>query len=181
MLKQNAWQLLPKWGSTKPVCWEHCFTELNPGQPTALRILGLVPSTQNLRDPLQVSYRRQWKWERLQFASLQSTDLRLKFSGLYRIGHGNRMLKEGLVHSLLHGVIKEGTRLISCPCLRLKDALKRDRNDYGMERDCWKQICLDRNAWRARKGLQPRENLSQKDHRKDTLILYWWIELGREM
>jgi len=81
---------------------------------------------------------------------------RLKFIRLRWAGQVNRMPPSRIPHSILHGVLEEGTRHIGRPKLRFKDVLKRDLVDFGIQPESWTVASRNRDQWRAQlhKGRQ---------------------------
>ncbi|KAG1940172.1 C-C chemokine receptor type [Pimephales promelas] len=72
------------------------------------------------------------------------------------MGRTNRMPPSRIPHSILHGVLEEGTRHIGRPKLRFKDVLKRDLVDFGIQPESWTVASRNRDQWRAQlhKGRQ---------------------------
>ena len=74
---------------------------------------------------------------------------RLKFIRLKWAGHVTRMPKYRIPHSMLHGVLKNGTRRTGRPKLRFKDVIKRDLVDFNIQSDTWSQKAHHRDQWRS--------------------------------
>ena len=68
----------------------------------------------------------------------------LKFNRLRWAGHVNRMPRSRIPHSVLHGVLEEGTLHMGRPKLRFKDVLKRDLIDFDIKPESWTTLPRNR-------------------------------------
>jgi hypothetical protein len=130
--------------------------------------------TRNLRAILGVTWKDKMTNENL-FNITRSRPLssQLKFNRLRWAGHVHRMTRGRLPHTLLHSVLKEGTRPIGRPRLRYKDVLKRDLRDFNINTTTWTSTCSDRVMWRYKlhEGMKSDKaaNLEKLKRRRDRL------------
>lgn len=107
--------------------------------------------TRSLRSIIGISWEdRMTNEELFQLTGSGPLSSRLKFTRLRWAGHVHRMPRERLPHAVLHSVLKDGTRSVGRPRLRLKDVLKRDLKDFGLSPDSWTEMSQHRDSWRTK-------------------------------
>ena len=74
-------------------------------------------------------------------------------------GHVKRMEAGRIPKDLLYGELAEGSRLVGHPCLRFRDACKRDLKRLSISTTTWEDITEDCVAWglAVRQGVLPAE------------------------
>jgi hypothetical protein len=106
--------------------------------------------TRSLRSILGISWKDRMTNKEL-FTQTKSGPLssRLKFIRLRWAGYVHRMPRVRLPHTVLHGVLKEGTRRVGRPRLRYKDVIKRGLKDFGIDPSSWTAMSQSRASWQA--------------------------------
>ena len=84
------------------------------------------------------------------------------------LGHVRRMGAHRIPKDLLYGQLENGTRALGRPCLRFKDACKRDLRSANIDVDTWETTAADRLKWRqsVKMGIKRLEE-SQAEKRED--------------